>query len=61
LQEVMPAGVPWPVYLKFSLTAMLSMMAGAQLIHSIYRPLDDMEELVTAEVKRLRELNDRPS
>lgn len=45
----MPAGVSWPTYLKFFTAAMLSMMAGAQTVHLIYRPLDDLEEYVEEE------------
>jgi len=41
--------------LRFSVAALLSMMAGAQLVHAIYRPLDDMDELVKAEMDRIRE------
>ena len=42
----MPAGVSWPTYLKFSLAATLSMIAGAQTVHHIYRPLEDLEEFI---------------
>lgn len=42
----MPAGVSWPTYLKYSLSAGLSMIAGAQTVHHIYRPLEDLEEWV---------------
>lgn len=50
----MPAGVTWGVYLKFATAAMLSMLAGSQVVHMLYRPLDNMEELVNEEVKRLQ-------
>lgn len=39
----MPAGVSWPTYLKFAIAAGLSMVAGAQTVHTFYRPLDDLE------------------
>jgi len=42
----MPAGVSWPTYLKFTLAAGLSMIAGAQTVHQFYRPLEDLEEWV---------------
>jgi len=42
----MPAGVSWPTYLKFTLAAGLSMVAGAQTVHQFYRPLEDLEEWV---------------
>lgn len=42
----MPAGVTWSVYLKGVTAALLSMFAGAQAVHVIYRPLDDFQEQV---------------
>ncbi|XP_044736278.1 protein brawnin [Chrysoperla carnea] len=48
----MPAGVSWPTYLKFFAAAMLSMMAGSQVVHMYYRPLDDMNELIEAEIRK---------
>ncbi|KAM8974376.1 ubiquinol-cytochrome c reductase complex assembly factor 6 [Pelodytes ibericus] len=34
----MPAGVSWPRYLKVIGACMLSMFAGAELVHRYYRP-----------------------
>ena len=42
----MPAGVSWPTYLKFAVAAGLSMVAGAQTVHAVYRPLDDLETVI---------------
>ncbi len=42
----MPAGVSWSKYIGFSMAAMLSMFLGAQTVHAIYRPLDDLDEVV---------------
>lgn len=42
----MPAGVSWPTYLKFSIAAALSMIAGAQTVHHIYKPLEDLETFI---------------
>jgi len=42
----MPAGVSWPTYLRFTLAAGLSMVAGAQTVHLVYRPLDDLENWI---------------
>ncbi|XP_014780298.1 uncharacterized protein LOC106876313 [Octopus bimaculoides] len=50
----MPAGVSWFSYLKHATVAMLFMMAGAQTVHLIYRPLDDLEDLVRAEKEKLQ-------
>jgi len=42
----MPAGVSWGQYLRFSAAAMLSMFAGAQVVHSFYRPMEDFDTYV---------------
>ena len=42
----MPAGVSWPTYLKFATAAGLSMVAGAQTVHALYKPLDDLEIVI---------------
>ncbi|XP_018414436.1 PREDICTED: uncharacterized protein C12orf73 homolog [Nanorana parkeri] len=34
----MPAGVSWPQYLKMFSASLLSMLAGAELVHRYYRP-----------------------
>eukprot|EP00079_Xenopus_tropicalis_P011822 XP_002938123.1 PREDICTED: uncharacterized protein C12orf73 homolog [Xenopus tropicalis] len=34
----MPAGVSWPHYLKMLGASMLSMFAGAEVVHRYYRP-----------------------
>ncbi|KAM3925453.1 ubiquinol-cytochrome c reductase complex assembly factor 6 [Leptodactylus fuscus] len=34
----MPAGVTWPQYLKMLSATMLSMLAGAEVVHRYYRP-----------------------
>ena len=52
----MPAGVSWPKYLKFLTAGLLSMMAGSQTIHLIYRPLEGMDVLVEREIQRLKPL-----
>ena len=36
----------WPTYLKFSIAAALSMVAGAQTVHHIYKPLDDLDTFI---------------
>lgn len=48
----MPAGVSWSTYIKFSTAAMLSMLAGSQIIHNIYRPLDDLDTYVEKEYEK---------
>ncbi|XP_044133221.1 protein BRAWNIN [Bufo gargarizans] len=34
----MPAGVAWPQYLKMLSATILSMLAGAEVVHRYYRP-----------------------
>ncbi|XP_005150493.1 ubiquinol-cytochrome c reductase complex assembly factor 6 [Melopsittacus undulatus] len=34
----MPAGVPWPTYLKTLTASLLAMFAGAEVVHRYYRP-----------------------
>uniref|UniRef100_A0A8C8AGF5 Uncharacterized protein n=1 Tax=Otus sunia TaxID=257818 RepID=A0A8C8AGF5_9STRI len=44
----MPAGVPWPTYLKALAGSMLAMFAGAEVVHRYYRP-----DLVSAGLREL--------
>ena len=57
----MPAGVSWKRYLTFGAAAMFSMFLGAQTVHHIYRPLDDLPELINAAKKKENsaEINDK--
>lgn len=34
----MPAGVTWPQYLKMLSATIVSMLAGAEVVHRYYRP-----------------------
>ncbi|KAI5616199.1 hypothetical protein C0J50_24292, partial [Silurus asotus] len=34
----MPAGVSWPRYMKMFVASVLSMFAGAEVVHQYYRP-----------------------
>lgn len=34
----MPAGVPWPTYLKMFTASLLAMFAGSQVVHRYYLP-----------------------
>lgn len=47
----MPAGVSWGEYLKFMSCALLSMMAGSQLVHMYYKPLQDLDSYINHEMK----------
>jgi len=50
----MPAGVSWNTYLKFFVASLLSMMAGSQVVHTIYHPLEDLDSLVKLEIEKLK-------
>jgi len=41
--------------LRFSCAAFLSMFAGSQTVHLIYRPLDGLEEQIATKEKELLE------
>ncbi|XP_075155283.1 ubiquinol-cytochrome c reductase complex assembly factor 6 sloth 2 [Haematobia irritans] len=47
----MPAGVSWGQYLKFMSCAVLSMMAGSQLVHMYYKPLEDLDRYIDKELQ----------
>ncbi|KAM3673156.1 ubiquinol-cytochrome c reductase complex assembly factor 6 [Ammospiza maritima maritima] len=34
----MPAGAPWPTYLRALAASVLAMFAGAEVVHRYYRP-----------------------
>lgn len=56
----MPAGVPWSTYIKFLCAASFSMFVGAQIVHSVYRPLDDLDALVQKEIEQIKKENRMP-
>lgn len=51
----MPAGVTWGQYISFSIAAMLSMLAGSQLVHQHYKPLVDLNKYINKEIEHLPE------
>lgn len=55
----MPAGVSWGQYLRFAIASFVSAAAGAEVVHRIYRPLDDFEDLVTRKERELLEERDK--
>lgn len=46
------SGVSWLRFLSFSAIALITMMAGAQTVHVIYKPLDDLNDLIEEAVKK---------
>lgn len=63
----MPAGVTWGPYLRYTCAAFLSMVAGSQLVHMYYNPLEDMNTMIDREKQQLRseyvkeKISDEPS
>ncbi|XP_068629299.1 ubiquinol-cytochrome c reductase complex assembly factor 6 [Battus philenor] len=51
----MPAGATWGQYISFSLAAMLSMIAGSQIVHQHYKPLVDLNKYINKELEHLPE------
>lgn len=45
-------------YVKFSLMAITSMMFGSQIVHNVYKPLDDLEDYVDKEMEKLKATKD---
>lgn len=41
-------------YITFCAIALVTMLAGAQCVHAIYKPLADMEDLVEQRLKERR-------
>ncbi|XP_046818036.1 uncharacterized protein LOC124423833 [Vespa crabro] len=39
-------------YIKFGIVSMLTMLAGAQTVHVIYKPLIDVDKLVEEELEK---------
>ncbi|KZC12463.1 PREDICTED: uncharacterized protein LOC107190561 [Dufourea novaeangliae] len=48
----MPYGISWFRYISFCTTAMISMLAGAQSVHMIFLPLEDLDDLIEKEFKK---------
>ncbi|KFM81477.1 hypothetical protein X975_08447, partial [Stegodyphus mimosarum] len=52
----MPYGVSWTKYIAFIFSSLMSMAAGAQVVHVIYQPLKDLPEYVEREREKQRGL-----
>lgn len=46
--------VDWAL-VRFTLTAFITMLVGSQTVHNIYKPLDDLEELIEKEYNRRKQ------
>lgn len=40
------------------MTALISMMAGSQVVHNYYKPLNDLEDYVQREIEKKRSESD---
>lgn len=54
----MSGNIPIAAYVKFGIMAMVSMMFGSQLVHNVYKPLDDLEDYVEKEIENLKAANE---
>ena len=52
----MPGGLSVPKYIAFLSSSLLSMSFGSQIVHNIYRPLDDLDEYIEKYRKHQDEL-----
>ena len=48
----MPIGLSWPKYFALIASSMYLMSLGAQTVHGIYKPLDDLPDYVDEYRKR---------
>lgn len=51
----MPYNVSTSRFIVFCTAALLTMLAGAQCVHVIYKPLKDLDDLVEQRLKERRE------
>lgn len=42
----MPYGISWTRYICLVTSAFFATAAGSQVVHLIYRPLDDLDDLI---------------
>lgn len=50
---MLPPGVTVGQYIRFTGTALLTMFLGSQLVHTYYKPLNDLSKYVEAEIENL--------
>ncbi len=49
----MPYGASWGRYLSFQASALMATFLGAQSVHMVFRPLDDLQDMIEeAKVER---------
>jgi hypothetical protein len=52
---MLPSNVTKGQYIRFVLASMVSMFAGSQLVHNIFKPLKDLDKFVEKELENLPE------
>lgn len=53
----MYAGISFVKYASVLVISAVSMMAGSQLVHQLYKPLDDLEDYVEREIQKRKTNN----
>lgn len=48
------AVLTWSELIKLGTLSLIMMFAGSHVVHSYYKPLDDLDELVEKELQRRR-------
>lgn len=52
---MLPPGVSAGRYVTFTISALISMFLGSQLVHNYYKPLKDLNKYIEAELEHLPE------
>lgn len=52
---MLPAGMSYGKFTIFSISAILSMFAGSQVVYNYYQPMSDLEDFVQRELTRRAE------
>lgn len=54
----MPAGVSWGKYVALIVVGIASGLAGSEVVHRYYKPLEDLEDFVQEKVREQKEYTD---
>lgn len=47
----MPYGMSMPRFISLVTLSMLAMFSGSQVVHMVFKPLDDLDDLIEQELK----------
>lgn len=50
-----PSNVTVGQYIRFTFSALGTMFLGSQIVHQLFKPLDDLEKYIDEELKKLPE------